>query len=137
MINQYLFDAWVEYQEKGTYQTLIDFANKTFPKNGTDKLFIGCALILISSVINKNYATVDSLLSILECGKEKIDDTNLLRYYYERINPNKDVSRNLKKVIYSEHFDDNLDMLIDYYERWCFDMKSIVKKHYEEKMKKN
>lgn len=135
MISEYLMNGWIEYTEKKTYNTLLEFADKTFPKDGTDRLFIGCALLLINSVINKNYATTDAMLSILECGKEKIGNTNLLTIYFERRNTNKDISKYLKKELYDDDFEKHLDMLIDYYKGWIFDFKKIMYREVEDKIK--
>lgn len=129
MINKYLIDAFEEFESKQTYKTLIEFAEKTFPKNGTDKLFIGCSLILITNEMSKYSATTHALLSILKCGKQKIGATNLLQIYYEKINTHKEVSRYLKKVIYQEDFDKNLDMLIDYFEHCSYNFEKIIRSY--------
>ena len=47
MINRILMELYDDY-EQGSIESLIEFTNKTFPKNGTDKLFVGCVLILFS-----------------------------------------------------------------------------------------
>lgn len=134
MINQYLFDGYEEYTNNRTYEVLTEFANKTFPQNGTDKLFIGCSIILYRSVVNKNYANTHALLSILKAGKDNEDGINLLKYYFENINDSKDVSRYLKKELYSKDYLEHLDMLIDYFSGWSYNFYDIV---YEKYMAKN
>ena len=37
MINRILMELYDDY-EQGNIESLIDFTNKTFPRNGTDKL---------------------------------------------------------------------------------------------------
>lgn len=137
MINQYLFDGYEEFHKEGTFKVLDEFIDKTFPRDGTDKLFMGCVVILYTTVINKNYANTHSLLSILMSGKEEVDGTNLLRFYFERVNDNKIVSKYLKKELYSDKFQEHLDMLIDYFSYWSYDMRSVIRRKYEEKKNKS
>lgn len=79
MINKYLIDAYDEYQENKTYNILIEFAEKTFKNQGKQKLFIGCALILITNVTSKYYATTHALLSILAQTFEKTHKNRQIR----------------------------------------------------------
>ena len=60
---------------------------------------------------------------------QKIGATNLLQIYYEKINTHKEVSRYLKKVIYQEDFDKNLDMLIDYFEHFSYNFEKIIRSY--------
>lgn len=74
MINRILMELYDDY-EKNNIESLIEFTNKTFPKNGTDKLFIGCVLILFSRAngYKSRYdATWENLYSIVLSAKEKI-----------------------------------------------------------------
>lgn len=49
-MNIVFMKVYDEYEEHQTTNILKDFVEKTFPKGGTDKLFIGVVLILITSV---------------------------------------------------------------------------------------
>lgn len=94
MINRILMELYDDY-ERGNIESLIDFTNKTFPQNGTDKLFIGCVLILFSRAGGfkpRYYASIENLFSIVLTSKEKIASTNLLSFYVERMNTKKGIS---------------------------------------------
>lgn len=73
MVNRILMELYDDY-EKGNRENLIDFTNKTFPKDGTDKLFIGCVLISFSKVSSfkpRYDLSRENLLSIVLTAKEK------------------------------------------------------------------
>ena len=77
MINRILMELYDDY-EKNNIESLIEFARKTFPSDGTDKLFIGCTLILFSRCggYKARYgATREALLSVVLSAKEKIGNT--------------------------------------------------------------
>jgi hypothetical protein len=58
-MNIVFMKVYDEYEEHQTTNILKDFVEKTFPKGGTNKLFIGVELILITSVckskLSSNY----------------------------------------------------------------------------------
>lgn len=58
MINRILMELYDDY-EKGSIDNLVEFTKKTFPQNGTDKLFIGCVLILFSRIFSNTNKTID------------------------------------------------------------------------------
>lgn len=116
MINRILMELYDDY-EKGSIESLIDFTNKTFPQNGTDKLFIGCVLILFSRTggFKARYdASRENLFSIVLSAKEKIGSTNLLAFYVERINTNKGISKYLADVVNDKNIDEYTNLIIDY-----------------------
>ena len=69
MINRIIMELYDDY-EKGNIDSLIEFTKKTLPSDGTDKLFIGCVLILFSKSSSRYYATREELLSIVKAAKE-------------------------------------------------------------------
>lgn len=116
MINRILMELYDDY-EQGNTESLIEFANKTFPKNGSDKLFIGCTLILFSRSNGfkpRYYASRENLISIVLSAKEKICSTNLLAFYVERINTKKGINKYLIDIVDDENIDEYADLIIDY-----------------------
>ena len=75
-------EMYDEY-EKGNIKNLIEFVNKTFPSDGTDRFFIGCVLILFSrgGYKSRYNMTRENLLDIVKSAKEKAGSTNLLALY--------------------------------------------------------
>ena len=109
------------YYERGKIENLIDFTNKTFPQNGTDKLFIGCVLILFSRTGGfkaRYYVSRENLLSIVLAAKEKIGSTNLLAFYVERINTKKGISKYLADVVNDKNIDEYANLIIEYLEQF-------------------
>ena len=103
--------------KQGNTESLIEFANKTFPKNGSDKLFIGCTLILFSrsNGFKPRYsASRENLISIVLSAKEKIGSTNLLSFYVERINTKKGINKYLIDIVDDENINEYADLIIDY-----------------------
>ena len=98
MINRILMELYDDY-EKSNIDSLIEFTKKTLPSDGTDKLFIGCVLILFSRSSSRYYATREELLSIVKAVKEKIGDSNYLAFYVDRVNREKGISKYLKDVV--------------------------------------
>lgn len=47
MLNWILMELYDDY-EKGNIESLIEFANKTFPSDGTTQIFIGCSVVMFS-----------------------------------------------------------------------------------------
>lgn len=120
MINRILMELYDDY-EQNNLDSLIEFAYKTFPKNGTDKLFIGCVLILFSRTgcYKPRYSvTRENLYSIVLSAKEKIGPTNLLAFYVERINTTKGISKYLKDIIDDKNIDGYANLIIDYLDQF-------------------
>lgn len=116
MINRILMELYDDY-EQDNIESLIEFANKTFPKNGTDKLFIGCVLILFSRAggFKPRYdASRENLISIVLSAKEKIGSTNLLAFYVERINTKKGINKYLIDMVNDKNIDEYANLIIDY-----------------------
>lgn len=120
MINRILMELYDDY-EQGNIESLIDFTNKTFPQNGTDKLFIGCVLILFSRSNGfkpRYYASRENLVSIVLAAKEKIESTNLLAFYVERINTKKGISKYLADVVNDKNIDEYANLIIEYLDQF-------------------
>lgn len=120
MINRILMELYDDY-ERGNIESLIDFTNKTFPQNGTDKLFIGCILILFSKAGGfkpRYYASRENLFSIVLAAKEKIGSTNLLAFYVERINTKKGISKYLADVVNDKNIDEYANLIIEYLDQF-------------------
>lgn len=120
MINRILIELYDEY-EKENYESIVEFANKTFPNDGTNKLFIGCALILFSrsNGFKPRYdATRENLLDIVASAKEKVGNTNLLAFYIERVNTHKGITKYLNDCVNSEDLEKQADIIIDYLEQF-------------------
>ena len=130
-MNAYLMKFYDEYYQSKSIESLKEFTILTFPQDGTDKLFIGCVLILITNVY-RTMATAEALSTIVQAIKQKIGSSNLLQFYLERVNGNKLISKYLFKVIYDEHLDHYSDVLLDYLYKMSFhfcdviDRKSVV-----------
>ena len=121
MINRILMELYDDYISNNKIDDLIEFANKTFPKDGTDKLFIGCVLIMFSRAggYKPRYdVTRENLYSIVLAAKEKIGSTNLLAFYVERLNTTKNISKYLNDVIKSESIDIYADLILDYLDQF-------------------
>ena len=89
--------------KKGNMESIIEFTNKTFPNDGTDKLFIGCLLILFSNEVGaykpRYFAARERLYLIVLAAKEKIGNTNLLAFYIDMINKSKGISKYLADIV--------------------------------------
>lgn len=122
--------------EQGNIESLIEFASKTFPKNGSDKLFIGCTLILFSRSNGfkpRYYVSRENLVSIVLSAKEKIGSTNLLAFYVERINTKKGMNKYLIDIVNNKNIDEYANLIIDYLNQ--FRPKFIEElKHYNKKI---
>lgn len=131
MINRILMELYDDY-EKGNIESLIDFTNKTFPQNGTDKLFIGCVLIMFSrsNGFKPRYgATRESLYSIVSAAKEKIGSTNLLAFYIDRINTEPGISKYLRYVVNDNNLDECADLIIEYLDQFKPDFVGELKRY--------
>ncbi len=137
IINKYLQIFSEEYSKSHTINELLEFTKKTLPSDGTDKIFIGCVLIMFDIGFTGPTACHEYLTSIVKAGKEKVDDTNLLRYYVERINTNKLVAKYLKNIHEDVNFEKHIDLVIEYLEQFNFDFSSKIKSTYDKKHHKN
>lgn len=125
--------------EKGSIESLVEFTKKTFPQNGTDKLFIGCVLILYSNAYDrrfkaKYYASRENLVSIVLAAKEKIGSTNLLAFYVERINTKKGINKYLADVVNDKNIDEYADLVIDYLNQFRPKFVEGLSKRYSKKI---
>ena len=120
MINRIIMELYDDYEE-GNVDSLIEFTKKTLPSDGTDKLFIGCVLIMFSRCngFKARYsATREELLSIVKAVKEKIGDSNYLAFYVDRVNKEKGISKYLKDIVNDENVDKYADLIIEYLEQF-------------------
>ena len=137
MIDRILMELYDEY-EKGNMDSIIEFTNKTFPNDGTDKLFIGCLLILFSNEVEaykpRYSATRERLYSIVLAAKEKIENTNLLAFYVDRINRSRGISKYLANIVKDKNLDKYADLIIEYLEQFKPNFVSNIKKNYSDKI---
>ena len=117
MINRILMELYDDY-EKGNIDSLIEFTKKTLPSDGTDKLFVGCALILFSRSSSRYYASREELLSIVKAAKEKLGNSNYLAFYVDRVNIEKGINKYLKDVVKDKGIDKYADLIIEYLEQF-------------------
>lgn len=132
MINRILMELYDDY-EKNNISNLIEFANKTFPKNGTEKLFIGCTLILFSRAggYKPRYdASRENLYSIVLSAKEKIGITNLLAFYIDRINTKKEINQFLEPIVHDKNIDEYAEVIIDYLDQFKPNFVSDIKQYH-------
>ena len=137
MINRILMELYDEY-EKGNIDALKDFANKTFPSDGTNKLFVACCVLMFNttSCFKPRYScTRENLLSVVLLIKEKIGSSNLMAFYLDRVNEIKGIKKYFKNIIDDEKVDQYADVIIDYLERFEPDFVGYLKYEYEKKIK--
>lgn len=112
----------------------MSLLKKTLPSDGTDKIFIGCVLIMFDQGINGPAASREYLISIVNAGKEKIGNTNLLNFYVKRINGNKLVAKYLKSIDKDEEFDKHLNLVLEYLNQFSYDFSKNIKQAYDKKI---
>ena len=120
MINRIIMELYDDY-ENGNIDSLLEFTKKTLPSDGTDKLFIGCVLIMFSRCngFKARYsATREELLSIVKAAKEKLGDSNYLAFYVDRINREKGISKYLKDIVNDKNVDKYAGLIIEYLEQF-------------------
>lgn len=120
MINRILMELYDDY-ENNNIESLIEFTNKTFPQDGTDKFFIGCVLILFSRANGykpRYNVTRENLYSIVLSAKEKIGTTNFLAFYVERINTKKGISKYLNDIVNDKYIEKYADLVIEYLDQF-------------------
>lgn len=132
-MNVILMEIFDEYDKSKTINSLEEFTYKTFPKDGTDKIFIGCVLILINSVF-RTRVNAETLKTIVLSAKEYVGDNNLLKFYMERVNGEKIISKYLYDFDKIDDYESKVDMILDYLDHMSFDFVKYVKKHYENKL---
>ena len=135
IINKFLQMFSEEYTNFKSVTKLIEFTKKTLPSDGTDKIFIGCVLIMFNLGFTGSAACRECLISIVKAGKEKVGNTNLLYFYVERINGNKMVSKYLKNINKDLEFEKHLDLVIEYLEQFSYDFCKDTKRLYDQKIK--
>ncbi len=132
MINRLLMELYDDY-EKNNISSLVEFARKTLPNDGTDRLFIGCVLILFSkssgSFKPRYNATRENLYEIVKAAKDKINSSNLLTFYVERLNKDKLVSKYLKDIVNDPNLDKYTDIILDYLDQFKPKFIEEIKKH--------
>ena len=128
-------ELYDEY-EKGNMESIIEFTNKTFPNDGTDKLFIGCLLILFSNEVGaykpRYFAARERLYLIVLAAKEKIGNTNLLAFYIDRINKSKRISKYLADIVKDKNI---AYLIIEYLNQFKPNFVSNFKNNYSKKLK--
>ena len=132
MINRILMELYDDYSENNTIDGLIKFTKKTFPNDGTDKLFIGCVLILFSiagTYKPRYFCSRENLESIVLLAKEKIGSSNLLAFYVERVNQVKGINKYLTEIINDYNLDRYADLIIEYLGQFRLDFVSEIKNH--------
>ena len=132
MINRILMELYDDYSENNTIDGLLEFTKKTLPSDGTDKLFIGCVLILfsIAGIYKPRYfCSRENLESIVLLAKEKIGSSNLLAFYIERVNRTKRINKYLEEVVNDSNLDRYADLIIEYLGQFKLDFVSEIKNH--------
>ena len=134
IINKFLQLFSEEYINFKSIDKLQEFTKKTLPSDGTDKIFVGCVLIMFDLGFTGPAACREYLTSIVKSGKEKINNSNLLYFYVNRINTNKMVSKYLKNINQDLNFEKHLDLIIEYLEQFSFDFSARIKRDYAKKI---
>ncbi len=137
IINKFLQIFSEEYLNSKSIDKLLEFTKKTLPSDGTDKIFIGCILIMFDKGFNGPAACREYLVSIVKSGKVKVDNTNLLYFYVNRINTNKMVAKYLKDINQDLNFEKHLDLVIEYLDQFSYDFSAIIKNIYDKKLSNN
>lgn len=120
MIDRILMELYDDYAENNI-EGLLNFSKKTFPSDGTDDLFVGCALILFSraSGFKPRYdCTREKLLEIVLSIKERIGASNLLLFYIDRINTQNGINKYFDNVKNSRNIEEYANVIIDYLEQF-------------------
>ena len=135
MINRIIMELYDDYLNNNI-ESLIEFSKKTLPSDGTDKLFVGCMLVMFSRA-NGFKARYDcnreQLLSIVYSVKEKIGKSNLLEFYMERLNTKKGINKYFNNVFNDTNLEKHADLIIEYLERFKPNFIENIKK-YENKI---
>lgn len=132
-MNEYLMSFYDEYAKTKTIKKLEEFVRITFPRDGTDKLFIGCTLILITSVY-RTRTTAEALRTIVSSIDEPIGTSNLLEFYMDRVNEKKIISAYLCKELKSDKLTEHKNMILDWLDGFHFDFRKTIKRCYKDKI---
>ena len=135
IINKFLQIFSEEYTNFKSINKLLEFTKKTLPSDGTDKIFVGCVLIMFDLGFIGPASCHEYLSSIVKAGKEKIGNINLLYFYVNRINKNKMVSKYLKNINRDLNFEKHINLVIEYLEQFSFDFSAKIKSVYDKKIK--
>lgn len=118
MINEILMELYEDYDKNNNIKPLEDFALRTFPKDGTDKLFICSALTMFMKAKDcfrpQAHCNREILYSIVSTVKYKTIDTNYLNVYLDKINATKGLTKYLKYISKDEDIDKHADMILEY-----------------------
>lgn len=120
MINRILMELYDEY-EKENIEPLKEFSNITFVNKNASIVFMGCTLIMFSKVrgLKPRYlCTREELLEIVLSIKQKINNTNLLEFYLDRINTKKGINKYFKEIRENGKLEEGADIVIDYLEQF-------------------
>ena len=132
MINRILMELYDEYIDNNNIDSLLEFTKKTLPSDGTDKLFIGCVLIMFSIAGGykpRYFCTRENLLGIVLLAKEKIGEGNLLDFYVNRVNTVKGINKYLDDITKDQNIDKYADLIINYLDQFKLDFVTQVKNH--------
>lgn len=130
MINRILMELYDDYIENSNVDKLWSFAQKTFPADGTDKLFVGCVLILFSIAGGykpRYFCTRENLESVMLLAKNKIGDNNLLAFYIDRVNKAEGVNKYLNEVVNDSNLEKYADIILSYLNQFKLDFVSQVR----------
>ena len=137
MINRIIMELYDDYSNNNI-EPIIEFSKKTLPSDGTDKLFVGCMLVMFSRA-NGFKARYDcnreQLLSIVYSVKEKIGKSNLLEFYIDRLNTKKGINKYFNNVFNDVNLVKHADLIIKYLEQFKPTFIEDIKK-YEDKIEK-
>lgn len=131
MINRILMELYDDYADNNI-NNLLEFTKKTLPSDGTDKLFVGCVLIMFSiagSYKPRYFCTRENLLAIVLLAKEKIGESNLLDFYVERVNTVKNINKYLNDIVKDPSIEKYADLIIEYLDQFKLDFVTQVKNH--------
>lgn len=131
-MNVILMEIYDEYNKNKTIEKLEEFTYKTFPKDGTDKIFIGCVLILINSVF-RTRVNAESLKTVVKSAKLYEGDQNLLKFYVERVNGNKLISKYIYNFDQIDNYESKVDLILEYCDDMSFDFCKSVLRDYNKK----
>lgn len=134
IINKFLQIFSDEYTKSKEITSLIEFTKKTLPRDGTDKIFIGCILLMFDQGFIGAAASREYLVSIVKSGQEKIGSTNLLNFYVKRINRNKLVAKYLKDIDKDPDFDKHIYLVLEYLDQFSYDFTKNIKQSYSKKI---
>lgn len=132
MINRILMELYDDYVDNNNINGLLEFTKKTLPSDGTDKLFIGCVLILFSIAGGykpRYFCSRENLFAIVLLAKEKTCESNLLDFYVERVNTEKGINKYLKDIVKNPNIDKFADLIIEYLDQFKLDFVAQIKKH--------